>query len=763
MVFRLFIPVCVALLALPCRLEESKEELLILAMAPFSDSRYEDPGWDGGPALIPAARLAVDQINHRLDTLKGYSLKLLEAASGCELIDKTRINFVEAEFYKSEGRGVVGMVGPGCSESALATAHYINRSTLNIVQVSIASVLEINGDDYQNSFRTIPSASVYVDAFLHLVDSAGWNRLAVFYDNQRITYSSVFCAFKERIAGKMIYSREMASSHLDDVFKEIDNQNIRIIFVFSGLREVQKILCFFYSRRSSYIDVQFVFMDLVRADILKNGHNLHYRKFNCTLEDMEQALNNVIFVTNQFQRMDMESSNTLAGISYNNYEGLYYSYLDRYLTERNIHKSDVPAIAFHYFNAYYDAVWALAIALNDSMTRYNFTDYGFNRQKNLEIGNDIRTSLNMVSFEGMSGLISFNNNSRDISSLGVVLNQTVRGDAGTWDYRTGHFFNDTLDFVGVYLPDTLDSVTHAIHAGIGITVLVVGVLSIICQIVLQATFSFLNMKEVKASSPQLNFLNLSGCCLYLAALFIYTIKEVFSSFLSCNPVAYGVSCNLLLWCFSLAFSLIFGTICAKTWRIYRIFNHFKQGHVKYVSDELLVGSIVCLLLIDVGFLTAWNLINPWVIDSRTERSNMVLITYHRCSCDNMMYWLATLIGQKVILMVFAVVLSILVRPVKKKGFKNTKAILILIYSLAFIHLSGMSIYSLLDRLNILPVLSFLSYSFTFVLSMIAITLNLFFAHVWPSLKRKISVNFPVTVKAQQATTNKKSVSWKSTS
>ena len=143
----------------------SSHTLYIIAMAPYPDPLPDlDPSWDGGASLIPAARLAVLEINNRSDVLGGFRLELLEEDSGCQITSKAVIGFVKnvlppaaagvaagsfgantnaATSTTSSGasstsspRQVVGVVGPGCSGAAVAVASLANRPTVKTIQAS---------------------------------------------------------------------------------------------------------------------------------------------------------------------------------------------------------------------------------------------------------------------------------------------------------------------------------------------------------------------------------------------------------------------------------------------------------------------------------------------------------------------------------------------------------------------------------------------------------------------------------------------------
>ncbi len=730
-----------------------KKDLNILVMAPFSNDLSEvDESWNIGPALVPAARLAVDHINQRDDLLQGYKLNVLERESGCTLSSKTLINLIEAEFYSASEMGIVGMIGPGCHKSVIATAD-LSQTVLNVVQISISSSLAIRGANYYNSFRTVPAAPVYVDAFRSLMATAGWKKVEVMYDNHNGVYGSVLSEMHKTIGRKSLHAVEIrpavfGHSFVRDALKEVDGSNVRIILALVGLSMAQMILCEKHKLASQVIDFQLVFMDIEPEDVWNVDFFANRESLGCTAEDMKEALNNTIFITNRHQRSNTTDNNTYAGISYQSYQKLYEGYRSEYLMRKNMRIESLPFSNARYFNAYYDAVWALAIALNHTATEFDLTSYNklseANASKNGLIGKYLNRELNNLSFEGMSGPIHFNKITRDVSSLGVTLEQFILSAEKTNKSKLATFVGENLTFYdNFYLSSyTLNTKHRVADRIIGFGVLILALLAVIGFITLQVAFWFFNIAPVKASSPQLNYLTLSGCCFYLAALLLFTMQELFPSELSQKQIISGVICNLQIWSFSFAFSLIFGTVCVKTWRIYRIFTHFKQGRVKYVSDIFLIGFVVFLLLTDLLYLIIWTLTNPWSWHSDTMREGQVLVDSHRCICDNFAYWSTALLLQKLTLMFLAILLSILVKPVKRKGFKNTKAILILTYSLIIIHVVGICIYVLLNILQTLHILRFLGYALTFALSLITVTLSQFLTHVWPNLKKNIVLKVP---------------------
>lgn len=697
-------------------------ELVILAMGPFQDS-MRSPDWPGGPALIPAARQAVHDINNRSDILHGFTLKLLEGESGCEFVDKSRVSFTSVVFHHNLSSQIVGMVGPGCSASAIALSKLISHSEVNLMQISIASTPDINAgssSEFRNSFRTVGSSLVYVDAFSKLIKKAGWVKVGAVYDSLRPFHISTYNAFRKEIGDEvhLNFTFALTGSKFKSLATDIAEKCIRVVFVFAGTDSARKVLCSAYKNKVTYPNVQFIFIERVREDFIAKKVHINSTNQTCSTVEMEHALNGMILTNNRLYRSDVNSTITEAGISYNQFNKTYQSYLDSYLEQRGINRSSIPKTAPHYSSGYYDAVWALALALN--------------RTANLshaprDLGNNVRENLKSLYFEGMSGAISFDDNRRDVPTIGAVLSQCSQNECVT----AGTFTNGTLVFEGTMISDDVRIIMHEVPLPLGITVIVAAMVMAVLLVFLQMMFCRCShVKEVKATSPHLNHLIFSGCYLFITALLVFTVQETFTTLLSEQPVAYGVLCSTKYWVFSLGFTLIFSTVASKTWRIYRIFNHFKQGRVHFVSDEILVLFITFLVSIDVALLTAWNVIDPWRPSVRTiSKQGSLRQEQMLCTCDHFVEWASALFLYKGFVVLLLVILSILVRQVKKKSFKSTKRVIVLIYILVINFFIGFALYAVF--LFLIPILSFLSLALCLIVAVVIISFSLFLSILWP--------------------------------
>lgn len=701
-------------------------QLAILAMAPFSDSE-RNASWPAGPGLIPAARLAVDHINNRTDVLENFTLVLLEGHSACEHVQQARVNLTAQVLHHNLSEKVVGIVGPGCSESAISVGDLVVRQKLNLIQVSIGTTPDINST-LENSFRSIGSSLLYVDALLEMASQYKWNRVGVLFDSGRPfhikTYNAFRDAFQKRFVGGQLYSYPLIdNSKFAEFLEEILENYFRVVFVFARGNYASNVLCLTYKKYNmSFTNrLQYLFAERTREEFLAENASI------CTPDEMAIALNGVILMNNVPHRKDTESNNTVAGISFREFNKTYYeSYL---MTDA----PNIYAMVSRHFSGFYDAVWTLALALNHSTEYVDLSQYKFGNPTGGMVTDKMREIIlnNEFQFQGMSGLIAFDSERRDVPTIGVELLQCTQEDNSS-NCETGSFANDTLDFTRlVEIDDEFKVEIHiVVPQELGITVILLAGIIAVLLFALQVVFcKYSTIKEIKAMSPKLNAFIFSGCYLLTLILIVTTFQEAFPHLLQ-HPVVFGVTCSVDYWCMAVSFSLIFGTISSKTWRIYRIFDHFRQGRVKYVSDKILTSFITSLVAIDIVLLTSWSLIDPWRLSREpVERDDISVFNRHVCKCDNYAFWISTLFAYKGLLVVLALALSVLVKRVKKKAFKMTKQIIALIYSLLFILFIGLSIYGFL--FYSVPIVSYLGFCVMLISCVGVISFSVFLSNVWP--------------------------------
>ena len=690
-----------------------KKTLYLLALGPYPGT----PGYSGGPALIPAVRLAIKHINERDDVLHEYQLNAIEEDSGCaDTAALMTIVSVVRRVIHSE-RPVMGTIGPACSESSTRLAPLGARKELNLIQIAATAVSPaLNDETFVNTFRPLGSALAYVNIMMQLIEQNTWRQIAALYeDESRDLFQSIFQGFskaiRERTQAKIVYQSAMYEQFLP--VDQVRDHEVRIIFVFAGRTFVSKLLCLAYRFDLVYPKYQWIFQHRNRSHFVPMDFIYNGVRYNCTEEDMNIATNGIIVNNYNLVRQDVDTNNTVAGISYVQYRD-EYSVLFKEHAEELVNRSVVSNIdstienygSEEFANMYYDSVWALALALNHSLPL--LSENGLEDLTNYSYGMDDATQiirdqlLNIEPFEGMSGTIAFNKINRDgsrtiINSFQVHYNESTRK---SYVERIGFYdssANDSSMLNGSFIQDRYDK--QIVSADWALIVLMVAFVCLlfVATIFLQViNFCYAEIhKPLKASSPGLTHLIFSGCYLFLLAAGLFAVFEGRSFGLSMTwRVVHSINCSLYIWTFSMGYSLIFGTVCGKAWRLYRIFIHFNRpGHL--ISDPILISFVICLLLGDFVINLTWNLINPWRLnEEEVFNGNDTINVYITCTCDNLGLWLAMLFIYKGILTIITLILSVLTRRVHKKNFNNSQCTKIFIYSLIVLYGAVLPVLSL---------------------------------------------------------------------
>ena len=82
---------------------------------------------------------------------------------------------------------------------------------------------------------------------------------------------------------------------------------------------------------------------------------------------------------------------------------------------------------------------------------------------------------------------------------------------------------------------------------------------------------------MKLSSPYVNIMIIAGAVLFYVTVILFGVDENVASYSTVDGL-----CHTRIWLVAIGFNLLYGTIFAKTWRIYYIFNNSKPN-TKLVS------------------------------------------------------------------------------------------------------------------------------------------------------------------------------------
>ena len=692
-----------------CRTSDERRTVAFLVLGPYPDNRPNSkPDWNGGPALISAARLAADRINNRTDILPGYRLKLLEGDSGCNVTTKTALSFVSNAFHGHD-ENVVGIIGPGCSAAALFLGSLGAKENVSLIQISPAATSpKLNSiEKYNNTFRMLSSSIQYVDTIRELMTENEWNNVAAFYDGNRPYFRASFDHIlnaSPRDIGfySVVYDSHIPLSYIKAKYK--------VVLVFAGASLSRKIICLAYHSKPPliYPVYQWIFQDKTKDQFLMS-FNFTYkgRFYSCSRKQMAKAMEGIILNIYRLRRED-SSPMTDVDLVYDEYQGLYQQYLNDALQGLPEHQRTFEDSGEDFAVTYYDATWAMALSLNQSLSLISLSNYSFGNSHDTAI---IKSHLRGLEFEGLLGRVAFRNSTQD-SVTTIEIHQFEDNDTKIIFYYNGTGLMSTNWTDGSkFVTGAFHKKLHSVHPAATTVILCITLLVLFLVVGLHLIYIFYRKeKSIKASSPNLSHLIFSGCYLILLQCLLIVYK--FSGWMAGDTQSHehaiimGVICNINIWCYTLGLSLVMGTLCGQLWRIYRIFNHF-HSRALYLSDISLILFVICLLTLDLAVLITWIAYDPLLADFRQQEvkysdnpsEEPVIPIRVQCVCEYYKIWLPVVCGVNVLVSVCVVVLSTLNRRISRKYFKVTKSINIMMYFMMLL-LFFIGLALLLENTNI---------------------------------------------------------------
>ena len=649
---------------------KAKHTLYFLSILPYPDPEPSlSPSIKYGLHIFPAVQLAVDHVNNRSDVLRDYHIELIETDGGCNISSKALISLVSQLFHSD--KQIVGMIGPLCSDSASAVGAMSKRNEIALLSFHHgSSPLLADRTDYPYSIGMADSPADIVTAYIDLMKKAKWTRVAAIYNTDMLVDYTLFKHFKQEAesAGIEIAFSEIASKTFIP-YKELKESYARVIIAFVRPELAYNIMCVAYHNDLIYPTYQWMLINIYTNE----SEKLHFyytpedREYSCTKEEMAQALKSHVIVSSEIPYKP-DGTGVVFGMTVDSITEAYYQRWELYNNSTNRSATKTP---FRYVLLGYDSVWAMALALNGSLEtlqekNMSLTNYTYGQSSATEV---ILKHLYKLWFRGVSGLISFNE------------------QAGFTHQEPLYNYTEPL------VENSFEVVTIKVAIGLAVVViLVIVVTSVLVAFVHILNTVYENYKSIKASSSRLNHFAYVGCYCFLLALLVYTIVEAFST----SPLATTVLCNFIPWLTSIGFSLVFGTVIVKTWRLYRIFlsSRKHKRHVRIMNkDSFLAVFVVALVVVDVLLCTVWSAVDPLQYGNETSINTDKAreeVT-EMCSSDWFTVWLILLAAYKIALLLFAVFLSFVTRKIRRKEFKTTN-ITLLVYLLFLVTGLGIPVY-----------------------------------------------------------------------
>lgn len=731
---------CVFVDSCHCQIQE-KHTLYFLSLLPYPDTQPQyQPSWDEGPSLIIAQQLAIDHINSRSDVLSNYTLSLIAGDSGCNLHTKAYLSVVKHIVHKSE-ESIAGIVGPGCSTSAAAVSPLMWRNGIDLINIHGAgSLLLSDRQRYKNSFGTLDSTEVFVNASLSLITQNEWSRIATLYDPSRLYYYTTQQEFHNRIAGitELDYTSAVYDTFLP--LEVIKQQYIRIIFLFVGPDFLSKIFCLAYHMDMYFPLYQWIIISRTAEEITSTSFVYGGQRYSCDTNQISLASTKAIIV--HYQLAAWNSSHlTDVGLSYNDFLEEYAKRVDVFNVNNVQHiNSSFWAAAF------YDAVWALALGFNDSLEELQRNNLSLEMyaRANPNITSIIKKSILNLKFNGMSGLINFKQSDGytrravefyQINNKVSTLVASYSNERGIIQLPNTSAEYIESSFTDIFIPPVMQSVVAIVIFTVAIALLLTLTLNVL--IIVHAKF-----KTVKAASPNLLHVAFAGCYIIIITEFLLCMSAttVHNSKISCLPdyIWRGVV--------HIGLTLIISIVITRTWRIYRIFIHFRNPG-QMLSNKSLVCFVTALVMVDIVVIIVWVLedpLNPSITSYIIEDPHPQIAKYGVCSQQYPLAWFGSLLCYNYLLMLVALWITLKCRHIRSKQFR-TRSLSSLIYMVSLVTGVGFPLYIVLN-ISQKHTAEFITLAFVLVIVVYLTIFLLFLPPLLPIIRNKYmhscSINMP---------------------
>ncbi|XP_041352638.1 gamma-aminobutyric acid type B receptor subunit 1-like isoform X2 [Gigantopelta aegis] len=598
--------------------------------------------WYGGIQAQPTAEVALDYINNDSNMLPGYRLKVIW--------NNTEVS------YASSSPAMTDM----------------NR--------------------YAYFFRLVNSEIYRNYPRVGLIQQFNWTKVTTIYETKQI-----FGMLMEHIETVLYKSNiEVIGKHPfrespKEAVQRLKAMDARIIIGAFYEKKGRQVFCEAFKIRFSGPKIVWVLVDVFKDSWWKVNDT------DCTYNEILSVVGNYFTVSDFYTAFDTETEKDDNGIT------LQQLLIDFYKKTGNKTPPDPE-----WTQATYDAVWVIAHALNATMadlqnTRFRLEDFSYT---NSYMGELIKNNTSKVNFNSISGHVFFDKNG-DIQRRTKIQqfqdNKLVR--IAWYDkHKTGYKFIWNNSAPILWLKGTVprdsfktDFVPIALTEGLYAIMCVLSALGMLLALsFLVFNIKFRNRRIIKMSSPNLNNITLLGCIL------AYTYVFVKGMDIRSLPML----CQIKGFFLVIAFSLMFGALLAKTWRVYIIFTKAYYLRKRAPKDFQLFIHIGAITGINVTIMVLWAILSPRypkekklyhskVLDPDNDREVVDIVWY--CVSDYDEHFSFLVFGFQTTILLFGVFLAFTTRKVSIPILNDSKAIGLCIYNVIVLSIVGVPISLVLNE------------------------------------------------------------------
>ena len=678
-IFALFISLVSQTLARGNTTNIESLHVMVVVSTPSNNCNHVWPKWEKGEEILLGAQHAIDEINSSLIT-SPYQLKIVPIK--VKLCDP----FVEIESIvgnlTSKTSRIIAAVGYFCDNIIQFLSQLVAHEIFDMIQIS--AMPTVNSNHALPRFHPIlPSPIVLVEATIVLIQRLAVSQVGIvstglYHD---VHYSRMTEAFHHMAQMNNImieFQIKDLSSANTNTLARLRESSAQFIIVFLPPSEAIDIICNAYQEGFKWPYYIWVYVEI-------NSNELVTGNKQCSKHSLSAAMENAVFLYLRSWPNDEDYTPTGSGNSYS----LYYS---AYLQQLNA--SSGPRLNT-YASILYDSIWAIALALNNSMAKlspYHATDVG---------ADWIEKQLTTLTFQGATGFLNFSQKPAAVH-ISVAVFQVNQAEAILIGSYTPSL--KQLQLNATMLDEAVNSEFHKQYLlyppYITVILCTIVVISFIFTTATMSLFiRYRKTPKVKATSSVLSMCMFIGCyCLILSSL-LHTIDS--SLILKADVLRY-TSCWGNTFLFTTAVDLVLATVFAKTLRIYHIFTTFGKIS-KLWSDKGLFTLIVAIVSGKVAIMIVWgavdinilidDVISPW------QGFPPHYLVVQKCYSNHLTWWVAIVFGYSAVLFLPMLYVAILTRKIKRREFKDSKKICILVAILFILIWIGTALWFVLREVG----------------------------------------------------------------
>ncbi|XP_039761264.1 gamma-aminobutyric acid type B receptor subunit 2 [Pararge aegeria] len=629
-----------------------------------------------GRGVMPSVKLALDHVNEHDSVLRNYRLHMWWNDTECNAAVGVKSFFD----MMHSGPHKLMLFGAACTHVtdpiAKASKHW------HLTQLSYADTHPMfTKEAFPNFFRIVPSENAFNMPRIRLLEHFNWTRVGTIYQNEpRYALAHNRLLSDLDAANFIVDESQSFATEVKTALSKLKEKDIRIILGNFNETWALKIFCEAYKLEMYGRAYTWLLLGTYSS-------KWWTRRAPCSRRELSAALDTTILT--DLLPLSTTGETTVSGITAKDYQVEY----DR--------RRGVEYSRFHGYT--YDGIWAMALAIQTVAHRVKLkykekTVQDF-RYRDKEWEQLFLDALSNVTFEGVTGPVRFYDNERKASILLKQFQGEQIGEVKVGEYcaerdRLDLGSGDPFKWVGKNPPK--DRTLHLIeHTQVNITLYAVVVFCSVLGICLATGFlamniHFRNQRYIKMSSPHLNNLIIVGCMLtYLSVIFLGLDSSLSSI------AAFPYICTARAWLLMAGFSLAFGAMFSKTWRVHSIFTDVKLNK-KVIKDYQLFMVVGVLLCIDLIIMTTWQISDPFYRATKqmeayphpTSEDIVIVQENEYCQSERMPIFIGAIYAYKGLLLVFGAFLAWETRHVSIPALNDSKHIGLSVYNVLIMCIMG---------------------------------------------------------------------------